>query len=107
MDGVAVEQCCADAFVASAGGEIEREHVRRFDRLRGGESGTDRLATASEASEVVKVDAAYHDDARVLSQRAVQLDIDAARRCAKRSELRWIVSVVLDDSQPLHDERRQ
>jgi hypothetical protein len=45
VHGVAVEQTSADACLATAGFEVQRQHVRRFDRPGRREPRADRLST--------------------------------------------------------------
>jgi hypothetical protein len=52
----------------------------------------------------MKVDTAGENHARVISQRAAELDFNAAGG-AKRNELRGIVSVMFEYLQTLHNER--
>src|SRR5690349_5878265 len=101
MHRVPIEPRGADARCAAAGFKVERQHVCRFDRFRRRETWTQRLTTTSEPGEVVKVDPADHDYARVFAQRNVQLDLDAAFGLAEGGEVRRIVSVVIDHFQPL------
>ena len=55
----------------------------------------------------MKRDAARQKYTRELFQLAVELDSHAALRCSKGREPGWIVCVVREDLQALHDKRRQ
>src|SRR4030095_5747658 len=99
---------CSSAYArfSSACLEIHREHVRGFDRIRRCEPRADRLATASESCEVVKCNAASQKHARILFERAVDLDRDSALCGSQRRELCDVVSIVLNNSHTLRDEWR-
>src|SRR5689334_3092808 len=55
MDCIPIEQASANAGSAAARCEVQREHVRRFNRLCRSQAGTDRLAASSKSGEVMKV----------------------------------------------------
>src|SRR5678816_1517226 len=107
MHGIAIERSCAYTFFATAALEIQRKHVRGFDRLCRCESRTDRFAAAGKSGEVVKRDPTRQKHARELIQRAVELNHHAALCFTKHAEFRLIVRIVRENSQTLDDERRQ
>src|SRR5712692_3389539 len=69
--GIAVKQTRAHARSSSAAFEIERQHVRGFDRFRRRQARTNRFATAGEPREVMKPDGAGDNYLRELSQSTI------------------------------------
>src|ERR1043165_4635347 len=107
MNCIPIETTGLHSRSATASLEVEREHVCGFDSLRRGESGTDRFATTGKSGEVMKRDAASDEHARKLLQRAIHFDGHTAFSRSEFAEPASIVRVMLNNSQPLHDEWSQ
>src|SRR5688572_24723858 len=87
--------------------KIKRQHVSPFNRFRRRQPRTNRLAAAGKPREVMKIDPANQDDMRKLLQCGTDFHTHSIRGRSRRIEFRFVVSIVVQRSDTLGDERRQ
>ena len=107
MHRVACQKPRANTLASPAAFKIKRQHVRGFDRLRRGQSRTDRFAPSGKACEVVKANRTGENYFVEFLKRPVDLDRRAALDDPKLNQLRRIVSIVVDGANALRNEWRE
>src|SRR5205085_3257258 len=107
MHRVAGEPARPEARASAAALCVERLMARRGNRARRGETGTDALAPAREAREVMETDRAGENDVIVFDERAVKFDGCAVLGHTELDVLRRIIRIVIERAQALRDEGRE